>query len=64
MVQILGPIEAPIQKISSRFRWQILVKSPSSSLVNRLVKSMMGHPKLNPKSGISLMVDVDPYSLM
>lgn len=64
MVQILGPIEAPIQRISSRFRWQILVKSPSSVLINRLVKSMMGHPKLNSRSGVSLMVDVDPYSLM
>ncbi|RLC24331.1 MAG: primosomal protein N' [Deltaproteobacteria bacterium] len=63
-VQVLGPIEAPIQKISSRFRWQILIKSPSSAVVNRLVKSMMGHRKLTPKSGIRLMVDVDPYSLM
>ncbi len=63
-VQILGPIEASIQKISSRFRWQILIKSPSSALVNSLVKSMMDHPKITPKSGIRLVVDVDPYSLM
>jgi len=64
MVQILGPIEASIQKISSRFRWQILVKSPSSALVNGLVKSMMDHPDITPKSGNRLIVDVDPYSLM
>ena len=64
MVQILGPIEASIQKISSQFRWQILVKSPSSVLVNGLVKAMMDHPKITPKSGIRLVVDVDPYSLM
>ncbi|MBT6339134.1 MAG: primosomal protein N' [Desulfobacula sp.] len=64
MVQILGPIEASIQKISSRFRWQILVKSPSSALVNGLVKSMMDHPKITLKSGTRLVVDVDPYSLM
>ena len=64
MVQILGPIEASIQKISSRFRWQILVKSPSSALINRLIKSMMDHPKITSKSGIRLIVDVDPYSLM
>ncbi|WP_413847499.1 primosomal protein N', partial [Desulfobacula sp.] len=64
MVQILGPIEASIQKISSRFRWQILVKSPSSVLVNSLVKAMMDHPKITSKSGIRLVVDVDPYSLM
>jgi primosomal protein N' (replication factor Y) len=64
MVQILGPIEAPIQKISSQFRWQLLVKSPSSALINRLIKSMMAHPKATPKSGVRLIVDVDPYSLM
>ncbi|WP_299982061.1 primosomal protein N' [Desulfobacula sp.] len=64
MIRILGPIEAPIQKISSRFRWQILVKSPSSALVNGLVKSLMDHPKITPKSGLRLIVDVDPYFLM
>ncbi|MBU2455741.1 MAG: primosomal protein N', partial [Proteobacteria bacterium] len=63
-VQILGPIEAPIQKISSQFRWQILIKSPSSALLNRLVTEMMDHPKITPRSGIRLTVDVDPYLLM
>ncbi|OGR27421.1 MAG: primosomal protein N' [Desulfobacterales bacterium RIFOXYA12_FULL_46_15] len=63
-VQILGPAEAPIQKISSQFRWQILVKSPSSSLVNRLVKSTLAHPEVKPKSDVGLSVDVDPYFLM
>ncbi|WP_457552613.1 primosomal protein N' [Desulfobacula sp.] len=63
-VQILGPIEASIQKISSRFRWQILVKSSSSAQVNGLVKAMMDHPKIAIKSGIRLAVDVDPYFLM
>ncbi len=63
-IQMLGPIEAPIQKISSRFRWQILVKSPSASLINRLVKAMLQDPALGSKAGISLAVDVDPYFLM
>jgi primosomal protein N' (replication factor Y) len=63
-VQVLGPVEAPIQRISSRFRWQILVKSPSAALVNRLVKTTLDHPDAKPKSGITLSVDVDPYFLM
>ncbi len=63
-VQVLGPVEAPIQKISSRFRWQILIKSPSSALVNRLVRSVLDHPQAKPKPGITLSVDVDPYFLM
>jgi len=63
-IQILGPIEAAIQKISSRFRWQILIKSHSSSIINHLVKSMLMHPKAATGSGISIAVDVDPYFLM
>jgi primosomal protein N' (replication factor Y) len=64
MIQILGPIEAPIQKISSRFRWQILVKCPSSALLNRLMRSVTTHPDGAPKSGVRMVVDVDPYALM
>lgn len=64
MIQVLGPAEAPIQKISSRFRWQILIKSPSSALVNQILKSLLDYPEASPKSGISLTVDVDPYFLM
>ncbi|MCP4672429.1 MAG: primosomal protein N' [Desulfobacula sp.] len=64
MIQILGPIEAPIQRISSKFRWQILVKSPSAGLINGLITSMMNHGKIKPGAGVRLIVDVDPYSLM
>lgn len=63
-IQVLGPIEAPIQRISSRFRWQLLIKSLSASLINQLVKSMIEHPDLASKNNISLAVDVDPYFLM
>jgi primosomal protein N' (replication factor Y) (superfamily II helicase) len=64
LIQVLGPIEAPIQKISSRFRWQMLVKSFSSKTLNNLITSMMNHPGVNPKTGVRMIVDVDPYSLM
>ncbi len=64
MIQILGPIEAPIQKISSRFRWQILIKSLSAKAVNTLITSLLDNPKAKSKAGIRLIVDVDPYSLM
>ena len=63
-ILVMGPIEAPIQKISARFRWQILIKSPSASLINKLVKSLIEHPDLSSKTGVSLGVDVDPYFLM
>lgn len=63
-VQILGPIEASIHRISSRFRWQILIKSPSSVHVSRLVNSMKAHPGIKALKQVSIAIDVDPYSLM
>jgi len=63
-VQVLGPIEAAIQRISSRYRWQILLKSPSASLLNRLVRSMLSHPDIKPGKNLTIAVDVDPYYLM
>ncbi|HRF91046.1 MAG TPA: primosomal protein N', partial [Desulfobacter postgatei] len=37
--QILGPIEAAIQKISSRYRWQILIKGLYSENISRMVSA-------------------------
>ncbi|MCP3942805.1 MAG: primosomal protein N' [Desulfobacteraceae bacterium] len=62
-VQILGPIEAAIYRISSRFRWQILIKSSSASHISRLVKSMKAHPGIKAMKQVTIAVDVDPYSL-
>ncbi len=64
MTQILGPAESPIQKISSRFRHQILIKSTSSAWLSQMVKTMMIHPSAASKYGIKMAVDVDPYFLM
>lgn len=63
-VDILGPIEAPIPRISSRFRWQILIKSPSFQQIRAMVQALLDHPDLKRNRTISLSIDVDPYSLM
>ncbi|MBG0780580.1 MAG: primosomal protein N', partial [Desulfotignum balticum] len=63
-VDILGPIEAPIPRISSRFRWQLVIKSPSFHQISALVQALQNHPDMNRNRAISLGIDVDPYSLM
>ncbi len=63
-VQVLGPIEASIHRISSRYRWQILIKSPSSIHVSRLVNSMKAHSAIKAVKNVTIAIDVDPYSLM
>ncbi len=62
-IQILGPIEAGIPKIALRYRWQILLKSPSSAALNRLVKEMISN-KMTTQRGVTVSIDVDPYFMM
>ncbi|MCG8637784.1 MAG: primosomal protein N' [Desulfobacterales bacterium] len=63
-VQILGPIEAAIQKISGRFRWQILIKSLSAGCINKMVSAMAADPGISRVKSVSIGIDVDPYFLM
>jgi primosomal protein N' (replication factor Y) len=62
--QILGPIEAAIQKISSRYRWQILIKCVSSINISRMVSAIVRDPAIRKVKSVSVVVDVDPYSLL
>lgn len=62
--QILGPIEAAIQKISSRYRWQILIKGASSGNISRMVSAMVRDPAIQKVKSVSVVIDVDPYSLL
>ena len=63
-VQILGPIEAAIQKISSRYRWQILIKGVSAGNLSRMVSAMVLDPVIQKVKSVSIVIDVDPYSLL
>ncbi len=62
--QILGPIEAAIQKISSRYRWQILIKGISSANLSTMVSAMVLDPSIHKVKSVSIAIDVDPYSLL
>ena len=63
-VDILGPIEASITRISGRFRWQILLKSPSASRLKDMVGAALEHPDIKGVRHSRIAVDVDPYSLL
>ena len=63
-IQVLGPIEAGIPKIALRYRWQILLKSASATLLNRLVKVMVAETKAFANKDVKIGIDVDPYFMM
>lgn len=62
--QLLGPIEAGIPKIAKRYRWQILLKGRSASLLNRLVAPLARDSRCTARQDVHVAIDVDPYYMM
>lgn len=61
-VEILGPSECPLSKISSNWRYQILLRAPHVLLLQKLAgKLIYGY---RAKEGVYIEVDVDPVSLL
>ena len=61
-IEILGPAPAPIEKLRSRFRWQILLKGKLSSSLLELAAqagALFSHGR-----STRLQIDVDPYSML
>ena len=63
-VEMLGPIEAGIPKIALRYRWQLLVKSPSATTLNQLITRMMSDKKTFTAKEVTVSIDVDPYFML
>ena len=64
-IHVLGPIEAPITKKANRFRWQLLLKSPSAECLHRFARTLIFDNGLNVSGGpVTVAVDVDPFFMM
>jgi len=64
-IQVLGPAEAPLAKLKGKYRWQILVKSKRAELLHYFLREVEGlSMKILRASGVSLIIDVDPYQML
>ena len=64
-VAVLGPLEAPLARIQSRYRWQILLKSTAARLLHQFVDRLATeNPALFGRRRVKVAVDVDPYQMM
>jgi len=64
-IHVLGPAEAAISRLKGKYRWQILVKSKNVSLMRHLlvrVEKFKG--KIFQSSGVSVILDMDPYHMI
>jgi len=64
-ITILGPIEAPLARISGRYRWQMIIKGLRVRTLHQFVRQLAAIPSLrfNDRE-IRVAVDVDPYLMM
>jgi len=64
-IAILGPVEAALHQVAGRFRWQLLVKGPQPSVLNRFARHLL--QAMGPSQGaasVKVIVDVDPLFMM
>ncbi len=63
-VQLVGPAPCPIERIKSRFRWHLLLKSVNSGDMTRVLRYFVEKYKVPDRHGLRAVVDRDPVSLL
>ncbi len=63
-LKILGPAEAPVAKLNSEFRYQVLIKAASRKKLNETLQSIRKQGIEKHWSPTGLVIDVDPLTLL
>ena len=63
-VRILGPAEAPVQRLKAEYRYQVLIKASSRKTLNDLLRRSIALGRERKWPVTALVVDVDPLSLL
>ena len=64
-IQLLGPVAAPMARLKGKFRWQLLIKCQSASLLKHFLQEAERVFNQIPGSNrVQFMVDVDPYDML
>jgi len=61
-VAVLGPVEAPLQRIKGRTRWLLLLKARERAKLRVVSEALMALPK--PAGGIRVTLDIDPQQML
>jgi len=63
-LKVLGPSPAPLAKVEGRYRIQFLLKSPSRARLNAILHQLVDHCEQQGVFPRSVMIDMDPVSVM
>jgi primosomal protein N' (replication factor Y) (superfamily II helicase) len=64
-IEVLGPAKAPWEKVKKRYRYQMLLKGPAAGVLKTCAtRAFQEHSDLIKKSGVKVIIDVDPMLMM
>ena len=63
-VELLGPTEAPIQRLKGRTRWLVLLKATSREALRAILGAMVDEQTLSQRGKLRVSVDVDPLMML
>ena len=63
-LKILGPAEAPVPKLKSEFRYQLLIKAVDRRRLNETLRELRRFTQDRKWSPTALVIDVDPLTLL
>lgn len=63
-IRVMGPAPAPVTKLKTEFRFQILIKATDRTKLNQLLQKMRNYAVESKWPATALVIDVDPLSLM
>jgi primosomal protein N' (replication factor Y) len=63
-VRVLGPAEAPVPRLKSEYRYQLLIKAASRSVLRETLSKLREYAYAAKWPATAVVIDVDPLSLM
>ena len=63
-LKVLGPAEAPVPKLKSEFRYQLLLKALDRKRLNETLRELRRFAHERKWNPASLVIDVDPLTLL
>jgi primosomal protein N' (replication factor Y) (superfamily II helicase) len=63
-IKILGPAEAPVNRLKKEYRYQLIVKAASRKALNEMLKCAQDFAREHKWSATALVIDVDPLTLL
>jgi primosomal protein N' (replication factor Y) len=61
-LDVLGPVASPLARLRGRYRWQMLVKSPTVKVLQEASNTVLQRLKL--PGGAKILFDVDPQDML